>query len=179
MSVATPWTWTARGVPGGCPGGAQGGAHALIRETASASLDGKRCVPGLYPLSDPGDAAARLCAVGTWTAEVFLLTMPDLRLVTTSPLGGGGGRRHSPRGAALLLRGDAPPARRPRRRGASHLRRRPRGWHAEGRQISEPGHAAHHPAHVRGKGATHVFAGSDRPTVIYGNNGKLIYPTST
>ena len=76
----------------GAQGGAQGVAHALIHETASASLDGKEiaCLD-CTPLSDPGDAAARLCAVGTWTAEVALLTMPDLRLVTTSPLGGGGG----------------------------------------------------------------------------------------
>ena len=27
----------------------------------------------------------------------------------------------------------------------------------------------------RNKGARHVFAGSDRPTVIYGSNGKLVF----
>ena len=161
---------------GDAQGGAQGGAHALIRETASASLDGKEiaCLD-CTPLSDPGDAAARLCAVGTWTAEVFLLTMPDLRVVTTSPLGGGGGGV-IPRAVLLCSFEGMPHLLAGLGDGALHTFGvdPEAGTLRDGKSLS----LGTQPITLRtfrSKGATHVFAGSDRPTVIYGNNGKLIY----
>ncbi|ACO65083.1 predicted protein [Micromonas commoda] len=152
------------------------GSAALIRETASASLDGKEiaCLD-CTPLSDPGDAAARLCAVGTWTAEVFLLTMPDLRLVTTSPLGGGGGGV-IPRAVLLCSFEGTPHLLAGLGDGALHTFGvdPEAGTLRDGKSLS----LGTQPITLRtfrSKGATHVFAGSDRPTVIYGNNGKLIY----
>ena len=164
--------------------GSSGSSGELIREVATTTLgDGSEiaCLD-CTPLSDPGDPAAQLCAIGTWTAEVSLLIMPDLKPVTTSALGasGGGGGGASggviPRAVLLCSFEGSPYLLAGLGDGQLHTFGVDpiAGTLKDGKSLS----LGTQPITLRtfrSKGTTHVFAGSDRPTVIYGNNGKLIY----
>jgi DNA damage-binding protein 1 len=58
----------------------------LLREVATAELGREIACLDCSPLADPGAAAAQLCAVGLWSMEVCVLSMPDLRKVSSAPL---------------------------------------------------------------------------------------------
>ena len=67
-------------------GGGGGGGNGLLREVATAELGHEIACMDCSPLTDPGAASASLCAVGLWSTEVCVLSMPDLKRVSSAPL---------------------------------------------------------------------------------------------
>ena len=60
----------------------------LLREVASAELGHEIACLDCSPLDDPGAPSASVCAVGLWSMEVCILSMPDLRKMSFAPLAG-------------------------------------------------------------------------------------------
>lgn len=170
----------------GADGGGGGGVE--LREVARATLGAEVACVDITPLGASSDRAA-LVAVGGWDQSLTLLTAPQLAPLGTTPLGGeviprsvllvelegvaycmvglGDGALHTwrlePATGALLDRkrvvlGTRPIALRTFRTGGAAA-----GTGAAGGRNGS------------GPGGTSVFAASDRPTVVYSSNKKLLY----
>lgn len=120
----------------------------------------------------PG-ARASMLAVGTWTTEVCLLSLPDLKTVHSEPLGGDFIARSvlfsefesQPYLMCGMGNGDL----------VSFRLQREIGGLGERRRVS----LGTQPLQLRpfrAKDSSHVFAGSDRPAVVHASsNSKLLY----
>ena len=145
----------------------------LIREVASTSLGPEIACLDCSPLNDPGAAAASFCAVGLWSMEVRVLSMPDLSEVSKAPIASA---EVIPRAVMLCAFEEVPYLLAGLGDGQLFT------FNLDGK-TGELGDSKKlslgtQPITLRtfrNKNTTHVFAGSDRPTVIYSNNRKLIY----
>ncbi|KAK9843115.1 hypothetical protein WJX74_007214 [Apatococcus lobatus] len=138
-------------------------------ETAHKQLDQEiACLD----LTSTGGGSQHLAAVGTWTMQLLLLSLPSMQLLREEQLGG----EVIPRsllfaefeGESHLLAG----------LGDGHLfnfHLDPSTAALENRRKLSLGTKPITLKPFRSKGATHVFAASDRPTVIYSSNKKLLY----
>ena len=148
----------------------------LLREVASRELGEEIACLDCTPLSDPGDASAKMCAAGLWSMEAKTLSMPDLRELSTAPLAQGEGAA-IPRAVLLCAFEGTPYLLAGLGDGqlyAHALADEITGGIDEVKKLS----LGTQPITLRtfrNKNTAHVFAGSDRPTVIHSNNGKLVY----
>ena len=126
----------------------------------------------LNPLGDPPPSSGSLAAVGLWDRSVRLLRLPSLAEAAREDLGGDVIPRSlllvTLEGADYLLcaMGD----------GHLHSFRLDAAAAAlSGRKKVSLGTQPLGLSRFASKGSAHVFAASDRPTVIYSNNGKLLF----
>ena len=170
----------------------------LIAVVASVDPGGEVACLDCSPLEEGKPAEA--CAVGLWSAEVKTFAAPGLALLSRAALSradaplpsdttghntsepGASASGAIPR-AVLLCRLESAPyllvgtgdgglcafrvQTSPGAAGALDLREAPKTVSLGARPVTLRA--------FRNRGARHVFAGSDRPTVIYGNNGKLVF----
>ena len=168
----------------------------LIAVVASVDPGGEVACLDCSPLEEGKPAEA--CAVGLWSAEVKTFAAPGLALLSRAALSNFSsdttGHDMSEPGASASARGAIPRAvllcrlenspyllvgtgdgglcafrvqTSPGAAGALDLREAPKTVSLGARPVTLRA--------FRNRGARHVFAGSDRPTVIYGNNGKLVF----
>uniref|UniRef100_A0A383VG15 DNA damage-binding protein 1 n=1 Tax=Tetradesmus obliquus TaxID=3088 RepID=A0A383VG15_TETOB len=142
-----------------------------LQEVGAVVMDAEVACLDITPVG-PDNTRAGLAAVGSWSMQVALLSLPDLKPVVTEDLGS----EVIPRSVALaefegqayVLCGLGD--------GQLHNWR----WEPESSSLSD------HRKVVLGTkpillsafssgGQRHIFAASDRPTIIYSNNRKLLY----
>jgi DNA damage-binding protein 1 len=161
--------------------GASGGGE-WIREGSRAEIGAEvACV----------DASGGVCVVGTWSRDAKTLRVPDLTELSAKSLDEGPGAGSGP-GSLELLPGAAASSAIPRSALLAELGGAAYAFVGLGDgqllrfHLGEDGVLGEHkritlgtrPIALRAfanKGATHVFAGSDRPTVISSANGKLTF----
>ncbi|WIA28318.1 hypothetical protein OEZ86_010868 [Tetradesmus obliquus] len=142
-----------------------------LHEVGAVVMDAEVACLDITPVG-PDNTRASLAAVGSWSMQVALLSLPDLKPIVTEDLGS----EVIPRSVALaefegqayVLCGLGD--------GQLHNWR----WEPDSNSLSD------HRKVVLGTkpillsafssgGQRHIFAASDRPTIIYSNNRKLLY----